>query len=508
MYQALYRKWRPRAFDDVISQPSVRDALLHQIADGRTGHAYLFTGSRGTGKTTCARILAKAVNCLQPTPEGNPCLECEICRDAERGALGDIVEIDAASNNSVEDVRDLREGTVYLPERCRYKVYIIDEVHMLSPSAWGALLKVMEEPPEYVKFILATTEVHKVPATIVSRCQCYPFRRIRSADIAARLLSIAEKEDFTLEADAAALIAHLSDGGMRDALSLLDQCASVDDTVTVDSVVQIAGVAGRDATLDIVEAVLENDAPKVMEAVGSLYDQAKDMTRLCDEITEHMRNLMLIRAGLGAQQDLFTCLPDEMARLDAMAENVSLETIFSDLSALQDCRERMHNVQGKRTELEMTLLQLTMPTVRLMPPPTVSAPVPPPSSPASPSPAPVPQVNSSPSPTEARHPVAQWADICAQCETISPAMTGILRNSAAYIAGERFIVEVSNQFSLDLLMKNREDATKLKEVINTFLGHTYKFTVIVSKDKVEKGSKVQTLVDRAKQSGIESDIEA
>ena len=194
MYQALYRKWRPRSFDDVISQPHITTALRNQIREEKTAHAYLFTGSRGTGKTTCARILAKTVNCEHRTPEGNPCLECDICREAERGALSDIVEIDAASNNSVEDIRDLREGTVYLPERCRYKVYIIDEVHMLSPSAWGALLKVMEEPPEYVKFILATTEVHKVPATIISRCQRYDFHRIRTADIAARLEYIAGEE--------------------------------------------------------------------------------------------------------------------------------------------------------------------------------------------------------------------------------------------------------------------------------------------------------------------------
>ena len=264
MYQALYRKWRPRSFDDVISQPHITTALRNQIREGRTAHAYLFTGSRGTGKTTCARILAKAVNCTHSAETGNPCLACDICRDAELGALGDIIEIDAASNSSVEDIRDLREGTVYLPERCRYKVYIIDEVHMLSPSAWGALLKVMEEPPEYVKFILATTEVHKVPATIISRCQRYDFHRIRTADIAARLQHIAEAEQIALEPEAAQLIAHLSDGGMRDALSLLDQCASCGDQITPAFVTATAGVAGRDSIFAILEAIQAQDTAKAL----------------------------------------------------------------------------------------------------------------------------------------------------------------------------------------------------------------------------------------------------
>ena len=208
MYEALYRKWRPLSFDDVISQPHITKTLKNQIISGRTAHAYLFTGSRGTGKTTCARIFAKAVNCPQCSG-GNPCLECSICHDADSFALSDIIEIDAASNNGVNDIRDLRDGAVYTPERCKYKIYIIDEVHMLSASAFNALLKIMEEPPEYVKFILATTEIHKVPATIVSRCQRFDFRRIKPEDIAAKLLYVAQHEDFNLDEKAAALIAYL-----------------------------------------------------------------------------------------------------------------------------------------------------------------------------------------------------------------------------------------------------------------------------------------------------------
>ena len=231
MYQTLYRKWRPMSFDDVVSQPHITTTLKNQIKTGKTAHAYLFTGSRGTGKTTCARIFAKAVNC-ENLHDGEPCLDCRICKAADNGTLADIIEIDAASNSKVDDIRELREGVVYTPEMCKYKVYIIDEVHMLSAGAFNALLKTMEEPPEHVKFILATTEIHKVPATIVSRCQHFDFHRIRTEDIVDRLSFIASQEGFTLEKDAAEMIARLSDGGMRDALSLLDQCVAFDDHIT------------------------------------------------------------------------------------------------------------------------------------------------------------------------------------------------------------------------------------------------------------------------------------
>ena len=244
MYKALYRKYRPMTFDDVVSQPHITTTLRNQLINGKTAHAYLFTGSRGTGKTTCARILAKALNCLHPV-DGNPCLECEICRDADDNALADIIEIDAASNNGVDDVRDLRDGAVYTAERCRYKVYIIDEVHMLSKEAFNALLKIMEEPPPHVKFILATTEIHKVLPTILSRCQRYDFRRILPSDITERLMYVAEKENIKLDRDAAELIAKTADGGMRDALSLLDQCIAFSEDVTLDIVSGAAGIAGR-----------------------------------------------------------------------------------------------------------------------------------------------------------------------------------------------------------------------------------------------------------------------
>lgn len=512
LYQALYRKWRPRSFDDVISQSHITTALRNQIREEKTAHAYLFTGSRGTGKTTCARILAKTVNCEHRTPEGNPCLECDICKEAERGALSDIVEIDAASNNSVEDIRDLREGTVYLPERCRYKVYIIDEVHMLSPSAWGALLKVMEEPPAYVKFILATTEVHKVPATIISRCQRYDFHRIRTADIAARLESIAKEEQLSLEPEAAQLIAHLSDGGMRDALSLLDQCASGGDAITAASVTATAGVAGRDSVFSILEAVQAQDAAKALEYTGALYDQSKDMVRLCDELLEQLRNMMLLKAGSG-QPDLLTCLPDEQSRLQQLAQKPTLDTILWQIAQLQDCRERMQRNPGKRVELEMALLQLAVPHPSAPQIPTTAAvpPVTPISSPTNPPKTENTPVHDTPAaeqtPLKASdfRPVGNWVDILAEYQAVNPAVSGSLAESSAFVAGNTMLIVAKNRFFLTLL-KNKENALSLRETIKRFLGVEYNIRAKCSEPEQQE-SKAQSLIQKAIDSHLDTSLE-
>ncbi|MDE7098387.1 MAG: DNA polymerase III subunit gamma/tau, partial [Ruminococcus sp.] len=347
MYKALYRKWRPLTFDDVISQNHITDTIKNQIKNEKTAHAYLFTGSRGTGKTTCARIFAKAVNCPN-MKDGNPCLECDICREADENSLTDIVEIDAASNNGVEDIRDLREGAVYSPERCRYKIYIVDEVHMLSVSAFNALLKIMEEPPPYVKFILATTEIHKVPATVASRCQRYDFRRIRQNDIADRLSYIAEQENIELTKDGAFLIAKLADGGMRDAVSLLDQCSVCADKIDAEAVSQTAGIAGNDFLYDILEAVADSDAPKAVAVTAKLYDMSKELTRLCDELIMQLRNIMLIKASPTNADSIITVMPDDMARLKAIADKSGLDKIMQWLAQFQNCRERMARVMNKR----------------------------------------------------------------------------------------------------------------------------------------------------------------
>ena len=426
------------------------------------------------------------------------------------------MEIDAASNNSVEDIRDLREGTVYLPERCRYKVYIIDEVHMLSPSAWGALLKVMEEPPEYVKFILATTEVHKVPATIISRCQRYDFHRIRTADIAARLEYIAGEEQLSLEPEAAQLIAHLSDGGMRDALSLLDQCASGGEAITAASVTAAAGVAGRDSVFAILEAVQAQDAAKALEYTGALYDQSKDMVRLCDELLEQLRNMMLLKAGTG-QPDLLTCLPDELPRLEQLAQKPSLDTILWQIAQLQDCRERMQRNQNKRVELEMLLLQLAVPKVAVPVSPAVTA---------APQPAqPAPQLAAAPQTTQSAlaaepaaaepeqkpltaaeiQPVNNWADILAAYQAVNPAVSGSLAESSAYVAGNNLLIVAKNRFFLTLL-KNKENALSLRETVKQFLGAEYNIRAKCSEPE-EQTSKAQNLLQKAMDSHLDTAVE-
>lgn len=355
MYHALYRKWRPLTFDDVVSQPHITTTLKNQIQNHKTAHAYLFTGSRGTGKTTCARIFAKSINC-ENSHEGNPCLECEVCRCADSESLTDIIEIDAASNTGVDDIRALKESAEYLPEQCKYKVYIIDEVHMLSINAFNALLKIMEEPPAHVIFILATTEVHKVPATIISRCQRFDFRRIRTEDIVSRLKFIAEKESVKLDDDAATLIAKISDGGMRDALSLLDQCIAYSDDVDLKTVSDAAGIAGRDYLFNIIDGVFAHNITNVMETVASLYDMAKDMTRLCSELLEQMRNLMLIKAVPG--NDMVMCLPDEYKRLEEIAVKTDMGRILEKIEILSECNESLAKASSKRIEFEMCMVKL------------------------------------------------------------------------------------------------------------------------------------------------------
>ena len=512
MYKALYRTWRPMSFDDVISQPHITETLQNQVRTGKTAHAYLFTGSRGTGKTTCARILAKAVNCPH-TVNGNPCLQCDICKDADRGVLSDVVEIDAASNNSVEDIRDLREGTVYRPERCAYKIYIIDEVHMLSPSAWGALLKVMEEPPAYVKFILATTEMHKVPATILSRCQRFAFHRIRLEDIAARLRDIAEKEQISLAEGADLQIARCADGGMRDAISLLDQCAAVSDgAITPEAVAASAGVAGRESLFRILEGVLQNNLSAALQEVDALYQCSKDMARLCEELTEQLRNMMLLRAG-NVPEELLSCLPEELPRLRQLTSAVTMEQILRAISILQDCRERMQRNPGKRTELELALIRLTMPAkvtvpastqVIQQPVSTIStAPV---QQQATPTPQTVVPTAPAPSASQEIRPVTQWADILEAYRNVNPAVSGSLAESDAYIRGNTLLIVAKNAFFLTLL-KNHDNARSLGETVKQILGQEYKILAKCSVPAQTEQPPVQALLQRAKDSNLETAVE-
>ena len=359
MYRALYRKWRPQRFEDVVAQRGIVTALRNQIATGRVGHAYLFTGVRGTGKTSCAKIFAKAVNCLHPN-NGDPCGECEICRGIDNGSILDVVEMDAASNNGVDDIRDLRDETAYTPSACHYKVYIIDEVHMLSTAAFNALLKTLEEPPAHVIFILATTEIQKVPATILSRCQRYDFTRIGPEDIAKRVEYIAGQEGLELTTEGAELIARLADGAMRDALSILDTCAGVTAKVDADVVRRMAGVTDRSYLFRISDAIAAQDAPTALAQLAQLRQQSVDVKRLTEELIAHYRALMLA-ALPGGQTLLSGVSPEEEARYLEKGPQLGQRDAIRAIRTLGNALEHMTRGSDQRIELELALFTLSEP---------------------------------------------------------------------------------------------------------------------------------------------------
>lgn len=358
MYLALYRKYRPSTFEDVISQPHITTTLKNQIMGGKHGHAYLFTGSRGTGKTTCAKILSMAVNCLSPK-DGSPCLECAACREIMSGAAVDITEMDAASNNGVNDVRVLRDEVAYTPVSCKYRVYIIDEVHMMSTAAFNALLKTLEEPPAHVIFILATTELHKVPATIVSRCQRFEFRRIDIADSADRLMQVAQTEGISLQRDAAELISRLSDGGMRDALSILDRCITAGEDITCDVVRACAGVADNKHLFAFAEMIAQKDLSGCLNLLQQLYNGSKDLARLIDELSGHYRDLMLYKT-VPEDKGLITALPDEYPELSRLCDMYSLDDILRCLELLQRCADSIGKTRHRKTAAEMTIIRMCL----------------------------------------------------------------------------------------------------------------------------------------------------
>lgn len=360
MYKVLYRKWRPQTFSDVVGQPQVTKTLVSQIKENRLSHAYLFTGSRGTGKTTCAKILAKAVNCLSPV-DGNPCNCCEICRAIDNGTCLDIVEMDAASNNGVDDIRMLRDEVDFSPSMAKYRVYIIDEVHMLSTQAFNALLKTLEEPPEHVKFILATTEVHKLLPTILSRCQRFDFRRIEPRTIADRLLYVAENEGALLSEDAAFLIARLADGGMRDALSLLDRAISVSNEVTVETVSASSGLMGREHIYRLIEHIADKDTSACLAVIDELHNASCDTERLLGELTGRFRDFLVVKT-VKHPENLIVATRDEIKRISVLADRFTPEQIIFMLKVLAEGSEASRKTQNKRIEAEMTVIRLCMPT--------------------------------------------------------------------------------------------------------------------------------------------------
>ena len=521
MYHALYRKWRPQKFADVVGQEPIVTALQNQIASGRIGHAYLFTGTRGTGKTTCAKIFAKAINCLDHSSP-DPCGECEVCRGIDEGTVLDISEIDAASNNSVDDIRDLRDETAFLPTVCQYKVYIIDEVHMLSTSAFNALLKTMEEPPPHVIFILATTEVQKVPATILSRCQRYDFARITADKIAGRLLYVASQESFTLTEGAAALIGRLADGAMRDALSILDTCAGVSTQVDEALVRRMAGVTDRAYLFEISDAIAKGDAVAALQKVAELRQQSVDMRRLCTELAGHYRNLMLCSLPQGTA--LLTGIsPEEEAAYSARASTPQADAVRG-IEAFGEALEKMGRGADQRIELELAIFSLTQPAAQPavqvvqqaapaaqgQPAPFASGPAPfaaQPVQPAVPSPAapavppagqpvqpPVAQPEEETAPWQAApanpqafapepspppaapaapavppadrtlRPFAPWPQVLEALSGRDPAMSSFLRGSGAFYDGRRVLIDCNETFR-DYMRQNKETNRLLKQVI-------------------------------------------
>ncbi|MCI7766913.1 MAG: DNA polymerase III subunit gamma/tau [Oscillospiraceae bacterium] len=533
MYQALYRKYRPATFEDVISQPHITAALKNQIMNGRTAHAYLFTGSRGTGKTTCARIFAKALNCEHPV-NGSPCGECDICRDADNFALSDIIEIDAASNNSVNDARELREAAEYTPERCRYKVYIIDEVHMLSKDAFNALLKLIEEPPDHIKFIMATTELHKVLPTILSRCQRFDFNRIKSEDIAARLQYVARNENITLSEDGAELIAKAADGGMRDALSILDRCIAFSENVTAEVVSEAAGIAGREHLFTIAEACADRDAAKALGVISELYDRSKDMQRLCEELALQFRNVM-IAISAPDRTDVIVCLPSELETINRIASKLTLPQVLGFLDMLSECAERMGRSLAKRIDMEMCIIRMCSGGSQRNPADGAEiaalnskisalenklksgayAPAEPQRQVLPPKREPVKDISSAPEGAQFVY-IDRWFDVIERMKEVCPALAPPLVNSYGYNMGGKLVIN-SRENLIKVLLKSSENKARILETVKEITGLSLSTVLMgyresldrsgakpVSEDKPssDPAANMEGLMKKAEQGGV------
>ena len=356
-YQALYRKYRPQTFDDVVGQMAVTQTLKTQLMNNQLSHAYLFTGSRGTGKTSCAKILAKAVNCLNPQ-DGNPCNCCAACKAIDSGSCMDVLEIDAASNNGVDNVRDLRDDAIYSPSQVKMRVYIIDEVHMLSISAFNALLKIIEEPPEHLLFILATTELHKVPATILSRCQRFSFRRISQEDIAARLQFVAYQENIDLEDSAARVLSRMADGGMRDALSLLDQCASATaGELNAQRVYDCLGIAGEQKAAQLLSHIAARNTKEALTLFNRLYAEGKDLSALMDELICLCRDVLILKTAPESGLTMLSGVAEDREAA-AFVKTVSTGELIRYLNLLQQTLASFTRSASRRMDAEICILNM------------------------------------------------------------------------------------------------------------------------------------------------------
>ena len=510
-YQALYRKYRPSTFSDVVGQDHITKTLKNELDSGKVVHAYLFTGTRGTGKTTCAKILSKAVNCLNPI-NGDPCGECEICRMIAADEATDVVEMDAASNNGVDDIRELREQVNFSPAACKYRVYIIDEVHMLSGAAFNALLKTLEEPPEHVVFILATTEVHKLPATILSRCQRFDFRRIDSTEIVERLKYVAEKENLGLTDDAATLIAAAADGGMRDALSILDLCASHNTTITEDTVANVCSMAGNEYLIKMADFIKSHSTEHALMLIDELHNSSVDMLRLLSELTNHFRDLMIVKVVKGDKRPI-VCSSSKMKALENQAINFDIREIMAILSVLQSSATAMQN-GNRRCEMEMAIIRLCNPQIRqdlasleqriatLESNKTVvtvksetlksqNA-----CEEAAEEEIPIPEYEDAPAPSYEEEndsassqavtqivqpkasditPVLQWGEILGVLRKTCPIIAGVLGDSKAYIEGDRLLIDTNNsQFKTLINGNNAVYRDSIRKAAQSILGKVYK----------------------------------
>ena len=496
-YQALYRKYRPVTFSDVVGQEHITQTLKNELDSGKIVHAYLFTGTRGTGKTTCAKILAKAVNCLNPI-NGDPCGECEMCKAIAEGAITDISEIDAASNSRVEDVRELRDQVNFAPASAKYRVYIIDEVHMLSNSAFNALLKTLEEPPPYVIFILATTEIHKLPETILSRCQRFDFRRIDPEVIRNRIFDIASREGFTVTDEAATLIAAAADGGMRDALSILDLCTSHSSNIDEDTVASVCSMAGNEYLLKLTDYIRLKNTEGALMLLDGLHNSSVDMLRLLTELTRHFRDLMIIKT-VKTENPPIVCSASKMKLLREQAEAFTLSEIMAVLGVLQASASNMQSA-NRRCEMEMIIIKLCNPEVasdinsiinriaalesaNRSAPKKVSEKTQSVKEDEIPSPTPVAEQEPQPIVNEAEvslvldalAPIKEWDEILSVLKKTCPLIAGVLQGSSAYIEGDRLLIDTDNsQFRSLFNSPSPTFRDAIRNAANDVLGVTYK----------------------------------
>ena len=544
MYQVLYRKYRPKVFSDVVGQEHITETLSKEIETGKLSHAYLFTGSRGTGKTTCAKILSKAVNCRNPV-NGNPCNECEICRGLDSGEILDVVEIDAASNNGVENIRDIREEINFTPASCKYRVYIIDEVHMLSIGAFNALLKTLEEPPAHVKFILATTEVHKLPVTIVSRCQRFDFKRVSPEAMGKRMEYIAEQENLVIDEDAVSLISRISDGGMRDALSLLDQCIGHDRHITSDIVCRVAGMTGKTHLFSLAKAVADKNSADALSLISELHANSCDMERLSSDMTNHFRNLMIVKTVRDSGSFLVST-KDELQQYKEQSEGFTLETILYCINLLQECTANIKRGVNRRTEMEMTFIKLCTPSLSenseallrriselevmiktgaiRTAPVQVKA-----EEKAETSVAAVETAFEESEPqTESRETEAEstdhtestssdtedstipWAEVLSELQKVNAPLWGVLMDSQAVIRGD-FVLIKSNNPTLSSFIRISGNARHVKDSILRVTGKEYRLGLYNSnpsptKSDAPKKDPLQNLISRARGMGINVDV--